>query len=117
MTQQGSRSRRRTLRNRNFEGRIHGQVKASYLASPPLCIAYALKGTVLCDLTVDPLGMDRDGEPVYLKDLWPTAEEIDSLVDSSVSSKQFDVEYGRIFAGDERWRSMPAPSGTLFQVG
>ena len=101
--------------NRNFEGRIHGQVRASYLASPPLCIAYALKGTVLCDLTVDPLGMDRDGKPVYLKDLWPTAEEINALVDSSVSSKQFDVEYGRIFAGDERWRSMPAPSGTLFK--
>jgi len=101
--------------NRNFEGRIHGQVKASYLASPPLCLAYALKGTVLCDLTVDPLGMDRDGKPVYLKDLWPTAEEVASLVDSCVSSEQFDVEYGRIFAGDERWRSMPAPTGTLFQ--
>jgi aconitate hydratase len=100
--------------NRNFEGRIHGQVKASYLASPPLCVAYALKGTVLCDLTVDPLGMDRDGTPVYLKDLWPTAEEVASLVDSCVSSEQFDVEYGRIFAGDERWRSMPAPTGTLF---
>ncbi len=101
--------------NRNFEGRIHGQVKASYLASPPLCVAYALKGTVLCDLTVDPLGTDRDGKPVYLKDLWPASEEVTSLVDSCVSSKQFDVEYGRIFAGDERWRSMPAPSGTLFQ--
>jgi len=101
--------------NRNFEGRIHGQVKASYLASPPLCLAYALKGTVLCDLTVDPLGMDRDGRPVYLKDLWPTAEEVASLVDSCVSSEQFDVEYGRIFAGDERWRSMPAPTGTLFE--
>jgi aconitate hydratase len=101
--------------NRNFEGRIHGQVKASYLASPPLCLAYALKGTVLCDLTVDPLGTDRDGKPVYLTDLWPTAEEVASLVDSCVSSEQFDVEYGRIFAGDERWRSMPAPTGTLFQ--
>jgi aconitate hydratase len=101
--------------NRNFEGRIHGQVKASYLASPPLCVAYALKGTVLCDLTVDPLGTDRHGKPVYLKDLWPTAEEVASLVDSCVSSKQFDIEYGRIFAGDEKWRSMPAPTGTLFQ--
>ena len=101
--------------NRNFEGRIHGQVKASYLASPPLCVAYALKGTVLCDLTVDPLGIDRDGKPVYLKDLWPTAEEVASLVDSCVSAEQFDVEYGRIFAGDERWRSMPAPTGTLFE--
>jgi aconitate hydratase len=100
--------------NRNFEGRIHGQVKASYLASPPLCVAYALAGTVMCDLTVDPLGTDREGKPVYLKDLWPTAEEVESLVGSSVSSNQFDVEYGRIFAGDEKWQSMPAPTGTLF---
>jgi aconitate hydratase len=101
--------------NRNFEGRIHGQVKASYLASPPLCVAYALAGTVMCDLTVDPLGTDRDGKPVYLKDLWPTAEEVESLVGSCVSSNQFDVEYGRIFAGDEKWQSMPAPTGTLFE--
>jgi aconitate hydratase len=100
--------------NRNFEGRIHGQVKASYLASPPLCVAYALVGTVMCDLTVDPLGTDPHGKPVYLKDIWPTAEEIDSLVASSVSSNQFDLEYGRIFEGDEKWKSMPAPTGTLF---
>ena len=100
--------------NRNFEGRIHGQVKASYLASPPLCVAYALTGTVMCDLTVDPLGTGPDGQPVYLKDLWPTAEEVGSLVASSVSSDQFDLEYGRIFEGDEKWKSMPAPTGTLF---
>jgi aconitate hydratase len=100
--------------NRNFEGRIHGQVKASYLASPPLCVAYALVGTVMCDLTVDPLGTDPHGKPVYLKDIWPTAEEIDSLVASSVTSDQFDLEYGRIFDGDEKWKSMPAPTGTLF---
>ncbi|MGH8537756.1 MAG: aconitate hydratase AcnA, partial [Gammaproteobacteria bacterium] len=100
--------------NRNFEGRIHGQVKASYLASPPLCVAYALAGTVMCDLTVDPLGSDADGKPVYLKDIWPTAEEVESLVATSVSSDQFDLEYGRIFEGDEKWKSMPAPTGTLF---
>lgn len=100
--------------NRNFEGRIHGQVKASYLASPPLCVAYALAGTVNCDLTVDPLGSGPDGKPVYLKDLWPTAGEVESLVASSVSSAQFDLEYGRIFAGDDKWKSMPAPTGTLF---
>jgi aconitate hydratase len=100
--------------NRNFEGRIHGQVKASYLASPPLCVAYALSGTVMCDLTVDPLGTGPDGKPVYLKDVWPTAEEVESLVASSVSSDQFDLEYGRIFAGDDKWTSMPAPTGTLF---
>ncbi len=100
--------------NRNFEGRIHGQVKASYLASPPLCVAYALAGTIQCDLTVDPLGTGVDGRPVYLKDLWPSAKEVESLVASSVSSEQFDLEYGRIFAGDDKWKSMPAPTGTMF---
>ena len=100
--------------NRNFEGRIHGQVKASYLASPPLCIAYALAGTVNCDLTVDPLGTGRDGKPVYLTEIWPSAEEVESLVTSSLSSDQFDLEYGRIFAGDEKWKCMPAPTGMLF---
>jgi aconitate hydratase len=100
--------------NRNFEGRIHGQVKASYLASPPLCVAYALAGTIMRDLTVDPLGRGFAGEPVYLKDLWPAAEEVETLIASSVSSDQFDLEYGRIFAGDDKWRSMPAPTGTLF---
>lgn len=101
--------------NRNFEGRIHPQVKASYLASPPLCVAYALVGTVLCDLSVDPLGTDPKGKPVYLKDIWPTAEEIESLVAISVSSDQFEAEYGRIFDGDDKWQSMPAPTGTLFE--
>ncbi len=100
--------------NRNFEGRIHGQVRASYLASPPLCIAYALVGTVLCDLSVDRLGTDRQGNPVYLKDIWPTTKEIESLIASSVTQEQFGLEYGRIFEGDEKWRSMPAPVGDLF---
>jgi len=100
--------------NRNFEGRIHAQVKASYLASPPLCIAYALAGTVMCDLTVAPLGGGADGRPIYLKDIWPTAEEVQSLVAASVSSEQFGLEYGRIFAGDAKWKSMSAPTGTLY---
>ncbi|QDT31698.1 aconitate hydratase AcnA [Thalassoglobus polymorphus] len=100
--------------NRNYEGRIHGQVQASYLASPPLCVAYALIGTVLCDISIDELGKDQQGNPVYLKDIWPTAEEIESLVASTVSSDQFDLEYGRIFEGDDKWKSMPAPTGTLF---
>ena len=103
--------------NRNFEGRIHAQVKASYLASPPLCVAYALAGTVACDLTVDPLGSGADGRPIYLKDIWPTAEEVQSLVTASVSAEQFDLEYGRIFAGDAKWKSMPAPTGTLYDWG
>jgi len=100
--------------NRNFEGRIHSQVKASYLASPPLCVAYALVGTVLCDLSVDPLGSDRSGKPVYLRDLWPSAGEIEALVASCVAAEQFDLEYGRIFEGDDKWKGMPAPTGTLF---
>ena len=100
--------------NRNFEGRIHSQVKASYLASPPLCVAYALVGTVLCDVSVDPLGTDLQGKPVYLKDIWPTAREIEELVAAAVTSGQFELEYGRIFEGDDTWKSMPAPVGTLF---
>jgi aconitate hydratase len=100
--------------NRNFEGRIHAQVKASYLASPPLVVAYALAGTVLCDLSAEPLGKGKNGKPVYLKDIWPSAEEIETRVASSVVSEQFDTEYGRIFEGDEQWQSMPAPTGTLF---
>lgn len=101
--------------NRNFEGRIHAQVKASYLASPPLCVAYALVGTMLCDIGRDPLGVNKDGKPVYLKDIWPTAKEIADLVASSVESEQFVREYGRIFEGDEKWQDMPAPTGTLFE--
>lgn len=100
--------------NRNFEGRIHSQVKASYLASPPLCVAYALTGTVLCDLNTDPLGTDKQGNPVYLKDIWPTSEEIEDLLAVAVSSDQYALEYGRIFEGDDKWKSMPAPTGTLF---
>ena len=100
--------------NRNFEGRIHAQVKASYLASPPLVVAYALVGTVLCDLGKDPLGTGTSGKPVYLKDIWPSAEEIEALVNSSVTPEQFSKEYGRIFEGDDKWKSMPAPTGVLF---
>ncbi|PIS11159.1 MAG: aconitate hydratase AcnA [Bdellovibrio sp. CG10_big_fil_rev_8_21_14_0_10_47_8] len=101
--------------NRNFEGRIHGQVKASYLASPPLCIAYALKGTVLCDLSKEPLGVGHSGKPVYLKDIWPSASEIEKIVASSVDQGQFELEYGRIFEGDDKWKSMAAPTGDLFK--
>ena len=101
--------------NRNFEGRIHSKVKASYLASPPLVVAYALLGTVLGDLTRDPLGNDSEGKPVYLKDIWPTAAEIEALVASSVAADQFEHEYGRIFEGDDKWKGMPAPTGTVFE--
>ena len=101
--------------NRNFEGRIHAQVKASYLASPPLVVAHAIAGTVLCDLSKDSLGKDKNGKPVYLKDLWPSAAEVEALVASSVAPEQFDKEYGRIFEGDAKWKSMPAPTGNMFE--
>ena len=100
--------------NRNFEGRIHPQVKASYLASPPLVVAYALAGTADIDLTTDALGRDESGEEVYLQDLWPQAEEIEEAM-VSVSADLFADEYASIFDGDERWRDLPSPEGKLYQ--
>jgi aconitate hydratase len=99
--------------NRNFEGRIHPQVKASYLASPPLVVAYALAGTARIDLSSEPLCEDRDGNPVYLKDLWPTPEEITAAM-SSVKSDLFSEEYGKVFDGDEHWQKLPSPTGALY---
>jgi aconitate hydratase len=100
--------------NRNFEGRIHPQVKASYLASPPLVVAFGLAGTVHIDLTTEPVGMGSDGRPVFLHEIWPTLEEVSEVVASAVSSDLFDEEYARIFEGDEHWRSLPSPSGAMF---
>jgi aconitate hydratase len=100
--------------NRNFEGRIHPQVKAAYLASPPLVVAYALAGTVHVDLSKDPLGTGSDGRPVYLRDIWPTAEEIDATMGSAVTSDLYAQEYGRIFDGDENWQRLDAPTGAMF---
>jgi aconitate hydratase len=100
--------------NRNFEGRIHPQVKASYLASPPLVVAYALAGTAEIDLTSDPLGEDSDGEPVYLHDLWPSPEEVTEAM-SSVTAELFTKEYARVFDGDERWKGLPSPTGALYE--
>jgi aconitate hydratase len=100
--------------NRNFEGRIHPLVRSSYLASPPLVVAYALAGTVQTDLTSDPVGRDREGTPVYLRDLWPSAEEVATVIRESVRVEMFEREYQGIFEGDERWRRMPAPSGEIF---
>ncbi len=100
--------------NRNFEGRIHPLVRSSYLASPPLVVAYALAGTVRTNLTTDPLGQDRDGKPVYLRELWPSSEEIASVIRSSLRVEMFQRQYERIFEGDERWQGMAAPSGELF---
>jgi aconitate hydratase A / 2-methylisocitrate dehydratase len=100
--------------NRNFEGRIHPQVKASYLASPPLCVAFALAGRVDVDLTTEPLGTGSEG-PVYLRDLWPSSEEIQALIADAITPQEFEDEYGRIFDGDDRWRELDAPTGSMFE--
>ena len=101
--------------NRNFEARIHPQVRANYLASPPLVVAYALAGSVNTDLTSQPVGSDRDGNPVMLDELWPTAAEVEQAVAGAVAAELYTGQYGRIFDGDERWRELPVPTGELFQ--
>ena len=101
--------------NRNFEGRIHPQVRASYLASPPLVVAYALAGHVDLDLTSEPLGTSPDGTPVSLRDLWPTPEEVREAIAAAVSPGAVQREYGRIFDGDERWRALPTPEGPIYE--
>src|SRR6202162_3922433 len=100
--------------NRNFEGRIHPQVKAAYLASPPLVVAYALAGRLDIDLTTDSLGTGHDGKPVFLQDIWPSAEEVTETVVAAIGSDLYTREYARIFDGDEHWRQLPAPTGALF---
>jgi aconitate hydratase len=100
--------------NRNFEGRIHPLVRASYLASPPLCVAYAIAGHVGIDLTTEPLGHGPGGEPVFLRDVWPTADEVREAVAAAVTPEQFEREYGRIFDGDERWHALPSPEGPMY---
>ena len=100
--------------NRNFEGRIQQEVRANYLASPPLVVAYALAGRIDLDLQSDPLGTGKDGTPVYLRDIWPSAKEVDDLIRSSIKSAMFHKEYGEVFTGDERWRGLPVPGGDRF---
>lgn len=87
----------------------------NYLASPPLVIAYALAGTMDFDFENQPLGKDSEGVDVYLKDLWPSPEEVQSVIDSSISTDMFDTEYGRIFDGDERWQALQTPEGAIFE--
>jgi aconitate hydratase len=99
--------------NRNFEGRVNPDVKANYLASPPLVVAYAIAGTLNKDLTTEPLGTGSDGKPVYLKDIWPTSNEIAELVRTSVTPEMFDKRYGAVFEGDEKWRSMGKAKASL----
>jgi len=101
--------------NRNFEGRVNAHVRANYLASPPLVVAYALAGNLNLDLTRDPLGIDPNGDYVYLKDIWPTQEEIAAVVKQYVGAAQFDRSYADIFKGDKEWNALDVPDGDLFQ--
>ncbi len=100
--------------NRNFEGRIQQEVRANYLASPPLVVAYALAGRIDLDFQTEPLGTGKDGKPVFLRDIWPTAQEVDAVIRSAIQSGMFRKEYAEVFAGDERWNSLPVPAGDLF---
>jgi aconitate hydratase len=100
--------------NRNFEARIHPEVKANYLASPPLVVAYSLAGRMDIDWEAEPIGTDRDGEDVYLRDLWPSAKEVSDTIASSVRAEHFSETYSDVFTGDEAWRSLEVPEGELF---
>ncbi|HSZ14867.1 MAG TPA: aconitate hydratase [Solirubrobacteraceae bacterium] len=100
--------------NRNFEGRINPDVKMNYLASPPLCVAYALAGTMDIDIVADPLGQDEHGEDVYLHEIWPSAQEIAQTIGEAVRADMFRKSYGEVFAGDENWNGLPVPAGERF---
>jgi aconitate hydratase len=100
--------------NRNFEGRIQQEVRANYLASPPLVVAYALAGRIDIDLFTEPIGMGKGGRAVYLRDIWPASQEVDALVRSAITSAMFRKEYSEVFKGDERWRGLPVPAGGRF---
>ena len=101
--------------NRNFEGRINPQVRANYLASPPLVVAYAIAGKMDVDLTTEPLGNDANGKPVYLKDVWPTQKEVQDAVNSAVRAEMFRKAYEESLQGDDRWKSLEAPTGEIYQ--
>ncbi|MEY4275594.1 MAG: aconitate hydratase AcnA [Actinomycetota bacterium] len=100
--------------NRNFEGRISPDVKMNYLASPPLVIAYSLAGTMDFDFEKDALGQDQNGNDVFLKDIWPTPEEVQETIDNSINSEMFKKQYGSVFEGDARWKGLPTPTGATF---
>ncbi len=100
--------------NRNFEGRINQDVRNNYLASPPLCVAYALAGRMDIDLLADPLGADGDGNPVYLADIWPSSEEIKATIDDAVRQEMFERSYADVFTGDDRWRDLETPGGDRY---
>jgi aconitate hydratase len=100
--------------NRNFEGRINPDVRANYLMSPPLVVAFALAGRIDVDMRKDPIGNDRQGQPVYLSDLWPSRREVEETIQKSISSDMFRMSYGEVYHGDERWRSLPVPKGETY---
>jgi aconitate hydratase len=100
--------------NRNFEGRVHPEVKMNFLASPPLVVAYALAGTTDIDLTTEPLGTGRDGQPVYLKDIWPSPQEVAGTVQACVDSDMFRKSYAGVFEGDENWKGIATPAGQIY---
>ena len=101
--------------NRNFEGRISPDVRMNYLASPPLVVAYAIAGTMNHDFEKDPIGSDKNGAPVYLKDIWPSAQEIESVVANSITSEMFRKDYASVFEGDHRWKALDTPTGETFE--
>ena len=101
--------------NRNFEGRINPEVRANYLASPPLVVAYALAGRVDIDLYNEPIGEDKNGKSVFLRDIWPTQKEIDAVMEKSVRAEMFQRQYAHVFEGDDLWRTLPSPTGDLFE--
>jgi len=101
--------------NRNFEGRINPDVKMNYLASPPLVVAYALAGSMDFDFETEPLGADSDGKPIFLTDIWPSVEEITTVVNSSIGREMFTKDYANVFEGDERWKALPIPTGNTFE--
>ncbi|WP_274363006.1 aconitate hydratase AcnA [Paenibacillus thermotolerans] len=101
--------------NRNFEGRVHPQVKANYLASPPLVVAYALAGTVDIDLTNEPIGTDKNGQPVYLKDIWPSSQEIVDTMNAAMNPEIFKAKYSDVFRANPRWNAIPVPEGELYE--
>jgi aconitate hydratase len=101
--------------NRNFEGRINPDIKMNYLASPPLVVAYALAGSMTVDLFNDPLGQDGEGNDVYLKDIWPSPAEVEETIASAINTEMFAGSYKDVFAGDQRWQSLPTPTGDTFE--
>ncbi|MGX4689224.1 aconitate hydratase AcnA [Streptomyces sp. JNUCC 63] len=101
--------------NRNFEGRINPDVKMNYLASPPLVVAYAIAGSMRIDITTEPLGLDKDGKAVHLKDIWPSEQEVEEVVASAIGQEMFGESYADVFTGDAQWQSLPVPTGNTFE--